>query len=384
MSRRTAPPALEFGSDSFLDVVCNIVGILIILIVVVAVKVERQPLPVADAGAVPVAPAAPDLSPQIGSAQRERGELDATLSGLQESLTGLASRERDLAAERTRLLTDLELQRQKLEQAATRAEQADRTEAELRSETEVVRGRVATLQQELDERDRAALQTGLQVAAVSRSEEQSADELRTTLIETRQLQQVLEQAEAAAVPSSRLQHRLSPVTRPVDAGERHFRVAAGRVSEVPVEELLQRLKAQVLSRRSTVMRFNQFEGLVGPVGGYSMKYTVEKEGATTLDALMQGDGRTKISVSRWTIVPDPELADEPIAEAVRPGSRFRMAIETVPPDSVITLWIYPDSFAGFSELREVAHGLDLRIAARPLPEGTPIVGSPNGSRSNAQ
>ena len=52
MSRRAHRPELEFGSDSFLDVVCNIVGILIILIVVVAVKVERQPK-----GGVPVAAA---------------------------------------------------------------------------------------------------------------------------------------------------------------------------------------------------------------------------------------------------------------------------------------------------------------------------------------
>jgi hypothetical protein len=43
MSRRAQRPELEFGSDSFLDVVCNIVGILIILIVVVGLKVQRQP-----------------------------------------------------------------------------------------------------------------------------------------------------------------------------------------------------------------------------------------------------------------------------------------------------------------------------------------------------
>ena len=44
MGRRAQSPELGFGSDSFLDVICNIVGILIILIVIVAVKVERQPL----------------------------------------------------------------------------------------------------------------------------------------------------------------------------------------------------------------------------------------------------------------------------------------------------------------------------------------------------
>ena len=43
MSRRSVKTEQEFGSDSFLDVIANIVGILIILIVIVGLKVARQP-----------------------------------------------------------------------------------------------------------------------------------------------------------------------------------------------------------------------------------------------------------------------------------------------------------------------------------------------------
>src|SRR5579863_1312575 len=43
MSRRAREPE-EFGSDSFLDVLANIVGILIILIVSAAARVERGPV----------------------------------------------------------------------------------------------------------------------------------------------------------------------------------------------------------------------------------------------------------------------------------------------------------------------------------------------------
>jgi hypothetical protein len=42
MSRRGTDAEQEFGSDSFLDIIANIVGILIILIVVAGVKVARQ------------------------------------------------------------------------------------------------------------------------------------------------------------------------------------------------------------------------------------------------------------------------------------------------------------------------------------------------------
>ena len=44
MSRRTRNDEIELGSDSFLDIIANIVGILIILIVIAGVKVSRQPL----------------------------------------------------------------------------------------------------------------------------------------------------------------------------------------------------------------------------------------------------------------------------------------------------------------------------------------------------
>jgi hypothetical protein len=132
------------------------------------------------------------------------------------------------------------------------------------------------------------------------------------------------------------------------------------------------------------MRFNQFEGSVGPVGGYSMKYTVEKDGPSALESLQTGDGRVRVNVSRWEMIAEESLLQESTEEAVRPGSRFRQQLETYPPDSVITIWIYENSFSGFPAIRELAHGLQLRIAARPLPDGTPIIGSPNGSKSTAQ
>ena len=44
MSRRRPKGELQFGSDSFLDVVANIVGILIILIVIAGLRVSQTPV----------------------------------------------------------------------------------------------------------------------------------------------------------------------------------------------------------------------------------------------------------------------------------------------------------------------------------------------------
>lgn len=383
MSRRAQRPELEFGSDSFLDVVCNIVGILIILIVVVGVKVDRQPK-VADEAAAKLAVRSADQADLIAAHQKALDELRLSKQQIAEQLAATQSDDEKAILQIQQTMEAQELARQKLESDQKKSERLRKQMAELESDRNVISARVASLQKALKDKSRDALKLGQILAKVTATEQQLDDQLQATVVETQRLQEVLENTKQAALPSDRLQHRLSPVTKPVEKGELHFRVSKGRISEIPLEELLDRLKDQVLSRRTTVMRLSQFDGMVGPVRGYTMTYTVEKDGPTTLEALQNGDGRTRVNVSRWKIDPDPSLIDESFPEAVRPGSRYRQRIETAVPDTVVTMWIYPDSFKGFGALREIAHGLQLRVAARPLPAGTPIVGSPSGSRSTAQ
>jgi hypothetical protein len=56
----------------------------------------------------------------------------------------------------------------------------------------------------------------------------------------------------------------------------------------------------------------------------------------------------------------------------------------VRPDTTITLWCYPDSFEEFRGLREELHRLGIPTAGRPMPEGAPIGGSTDGSKSVVQ
>src|SRR5438552_534521 len=53
-------------------------------------------------------------------------------------------------------------------------------------------------------------------------------------------------------------------------------------------------------------------------------------------------------------------------------------------DCAIAIWAYPDSFEEFRRLRKELYRMGYRIAGRPLPEGTPIGGSPDGSKSAAE
>jgi hypothetical protein len=386
MSRRARAPELEFGSDSFLDVVCNIVGILIILIVIVAVKVQRQPERTeSQKDAVATAQTlSARQSAELEGRHSTLGRLNDMLSQLQQQLQSTHNehqRDAGLLQQVAEARRDTEQQLQSVSQQKARQQ---RQVAEADVERQIALLRIAALKKSLTETESKTANAGQALTVVSSSADELTESLQTTVVETQKLQEVLQTAQLSSVPKDRLQHRLAPVTRPVESDEVHFRVSRNRISAIPLEELLERWKSQVLSRRSVMMRLNQFEGRVGPVNGYYLDYVVEKEGPSTLEALRNGETTTRVNMSRWTITVDPDAMEESIDEAVRPGSRFRQSIESIPPDSVITIWIYSDSFSSFPALREVAHGLQLRVAARPLPEGTPIVGSPNGSRSTAQ
>jgi len=380
MSRRMQRAELEFGSDSFLDVVCNIVGILIILIVVVGVRLQRQPLPsdpAAAARATAAAAAAESLSASQNAAIANAGTRQ---QALQRDLTTTATDEQQLqqAQQETAGI------RQQLTAQQTQRETQGRREQKLAAESNAAAARVASLKNSLKVSEQKHSELEAALRRTLDSEKQTQQKTRTVAVETLQLTEQLTAAQQKTQPAERLNHRLSPVTKPVESDDVHFRVDGGMVSMIPLNDLLDRLKDQVLARRSTIMRFSQFEGVVGPVGGYTMKYTVEKEGGSALESLQTGDLRVRVSVSKWQLQAEESLVQESITDALRPGSRFRQQLETCPPDSVVTIWVYENSFAQFPAIRELAHGLRLRIAARPLPDGTPIVGSPNGSRSSAQ
>ena len=76
---------------------------------------------------------------------------------------------------------------------------------------------------------------------------------------------------------------------------------------------------------------------------------------------------------------------EPADQALATGSAFRKIIDSLDPEqTVVTFWVYPDSFPLYRRLRDFLHDRDVVVAGRPLPEGVPIRSSRNGSASRGQ
>jgi len=385
--RRKNNPSETLSSDSFLDIIANMVGILIILIVIVGVKVRYAPPPqktgaapaAVEQVAVPPVPAQPVVSaepvelaepdyypPVMFEAEPEPPVVPppaplplAALVQPRELISETEAIDREIAA--------LRQQAARLVQDMTAANQL---EAQLRSALE----------------RKQALLTGQQKLATERREreQQNAAELEALRREMLELVKQVRVVETATPEIKTLEHRITPISRQVEGTEYHFRFEKNQVSVVPLNRLIERLKDQIERRKDVVLRTSRYVGQIGPVDGYSMQYVMERQGTSVLDELRHGVVGYRIGVSEWQILPEPELVPETSGQALKEGSRFLQALVGAEEGATLTFWVYPDSFEAYKVLQKFAHDYGFFVAGRPLPHGIPISGSPNGSRSTAQ
>ena len=354
MSRRPPPAEQQFGSDSFLDVVANVVGILIILMVLAGMRAARAPVilkALQSAAGTPVPSETPSLDRSVEARREELAALQSQAERLQGDLEVL----RRAADERESKLSDLQSQ-----DAATRKR--------LAALGSTLEGEVAALDQNRQAAEKlSAAAQAVRVKLKQRQAEIAAAEQQTHRVE-------------------RLEHRITPVSRLLSENETelHFQCIGGRVAVVPIDELVERMKTQMERQRDFIIRSRRYAGSVGPVHGFNMNYIVEREEASTLDNLRGGGGIVRIMVSQWELIPETDLDAEPTEAALRAESAFRNELRKAEPGSTITFWVYPDSFTLYRQLQALCHREGFTVAARPMPEGVHIMGSPKGSRSAAQ
>lgn len=354
-----------FGSDSFLDVLANMVGILIIMIVVAGLRAGRgaapaeatssaaAPVPVEQAEAMLPVPAATEAAdePEIAELEPDRApaEVEAELAQIDRDMHALSQRasetESDLAR-RARAAAAADAQLAEAEQAV------ELQTADLKKE----KSRLARLQETLGEREQTL--TGL-------------------LAE-------FEEVKNSQPPVDEVKHRLTPISQEAGGEEVHFRVLANRVSVVPFSQLEERVRFQLEKQKEWLARQGRHEGMVGPIDGYSLRYIVERQQLPAILERKLGYGGFRISVSRVEVLPEPDVVCETAHEALRRGSRFALALRSAGDKATLTFWVYPDSYKLFRQLQEAAHAEGFIVAARPLPEGMPIAGAPTGSRSAGQ
>jgi hypothetical protein len=365
MSRRRNSDEIEFGSDSFLDIVANIVGILIILIVVAGIKASAAPVTaekLADYLRTHVKATSSEPPPQAAAQPVPQPAPSPPEPIVIPPSPELLKKADALKSEIATLEADAHAATGAIEQAGHDEQADEKAVADLR---QAIQGEAAELGN-----DKARLA----------SAESQLEAKKTGLL---QMEVDVQKAEAVKPQVTTLRHKLTPLGRDISGKELHFRLLNGRVAFLPIEELIARLRPLILRDRDRLIRNGIQRGEIGPVAGFRMEYELRARRLTAIEELRQGIP-VAFTIASWKMIAEPDLVAETAEEATRRDGDFVRRLRDADADTTITFWVYPDSYALYRQLQEFAHHENFTVAARPIPFNVAIAGSPNGSRSSGQ
>jgi hypothetical protein len=327
------------GQDSFLDVVTNIVGILILLVMVVGMRAGK---------AAATAVVGPDgRQSQNVSAEQQLQDVYRTALNTERDLhdsvrRAVDSRDEAMLREHERLW---------LAQAVAEAEQ-------------VIAARRAKLSTN-DQRD-FDIRRDLSDAQLR------LDEL------TRE--QVALLAEGPEVEEIKCEP--TPVARAVSGKEIHVLLANDHIIILPADELIEQMYADFAQNAWRLKNEDEMVRTIGPLNGFRLQYSFEvRDVVVTTRSGVTTSGRKPEFLGLF-FLPVSTPIGEPAEHALNVGSEFRQQLATVDPSrTALTVWTYPGNYDRLRELRKVARELGYQTAIRPLPKGCPIGFSPTGSRS---
>jgi hypothetical protein len=315
--------------------VSNIVGILIILVMVAGIRAQSSSANVGD-------------SPKISADSRTLADIESRYHELQtKGETAL------------RLRMDVE---------------------DLQIQSEVV-----TEQLLLQSKEYAVLfdlmtsmRAGIELAA-----EEKSQTFKEKIEYQRRLQEInaaFEQIEKAKTYSRQtrpkatvLENIPTPLSRRVEGKEIHLRLLGGRVVYVPLDELIIQLRGHIGEEQSRYSKQKTNVGKVGPIDNFELEFLL----ATHDHGIYLQYAE---AVPKWEPLGQPlRLAlTSPQSDLCRKLSMFQKNLYTV------TVWVYPDSFEEYQELKQFLHEQGYSVAARPLVTGSAIGISPYGTKSSTQ
>jgi hypothetical protein len=324
------------GQDSFLDVITNIVGILILLVLVVGLRSSRSvhgspgnvaadqtqaqdQLKQAYNTALTAELNVRDLVQRLGSAHGEANFREQERVWLN---TSLAQAEKEIADRRSKLSTE---------------GQRDFD----------VRQRLKDAQATLDDLTRQ------QIALVSQE-----------------------------APTEQIECQPTALAKAVTGKEVHLLLSEDHVAIVPFDELLDQMKQDARDNLWRLKQQDELERTIGPVGGFRLKYCFVKE-----DVMRASDAGTYMtgSISRFShcfFLPMTTPPGEPAAEAMKPNSELAQLLTRQRPEgTTITIWTYPGNYERLRQLKRAIRDAGFQIAVRPLPKGMPLGASRHGSES---
>jgi Skp family chaperone for outer membrane proteins len=353
--RRRRVREIPFSFDSFLDIVANVVGIIIRLILVVWVGARSY-------SSLQVAAIKPPPRP---------AKVIPTVEEVSDPLKAeLARHSRELAQAQEHLLAELR-----------RLQEVTAGETETRNQLLALNARHQQLSGDLQNIEQSARVGADAVRAAALSSTELRRRIQKLALEIHALEQL--------PPPKKTLHYRTPVSRPVDSEELLFECNNNRVTFIDITALLNEVRDGIEDKGKLLRTQWQVSDVAGPVGPFRLRYTVERErslfDAVAGQAVPETNGGFRYGLSDWQVEPILPVRGETADAALAEGSEFRQIVDRIDPQqTVVTFWVYPDSFALYRRLRDFLYERDVVVAGRPLPKGMPIASSRRGSVSRGQ
>ncbi|MBN1854180.1 MAG: hypothetical protein JW829_15740 [Pirellulales bacterium] len=342
------------GQDSFLDIVANIVGVLIILVTVVGVRAAHAP---------PIA-AEKDIEPD-GNGMSAANGLDP------ENRHALVAKE--LMAARTRVAS----LRHEVSQTAQQILRAEHEIQKQDAQRTHLQSAITLIETELDKRRETLSAAQREKLDMQRQIAEARSHLEKLAREQCSLEMASESVETIV-------NMPTPLAQTARGDEVHIRLANGRVSIVPIDSLVALFEQDVQTKLWKLKNHDELIETVGPVGGYRLRYRMAKQ-AYMVPASGGVQCQTAVQLDQWEVLPVAEDLGIPAEQALIAGSDLRQALLGRAPDKTsVTIWTYPDSFSQFRMLKKALFELGYSTAARPIPAGVRIGGSPRGTKSSVE
>lgn len=337
------------GQDSFLDVLTNMVGIIILLVVVTALRASQATVRAA-----------------VESVQQEfAAEAVAPLARLDDAKRAVEVAETDL---KSTLRQTVEV----------------RDEATLRElERSELTAFIAAVDHELRER-REALS----------SDQQHDYDLRRKLAEAQRTLEDLNREQVAILTQptegevEAIENQPTPLARRSTGREVLLQLSAGHLAVIP-RELVDETINDVNGNLWRLREQDHFVRTVGPVNGFRLRYLVGmvavKVGVRpdpNVPGAAQIGGVARPELIWYEIIPEKTPLGEPMAEALQPNSELRQVLQEHPADTaVVVIAVYPDSIRELHKLKRELYAAGYATAEVPCVAGLPIKGSPRAPRS---
>jgi hypothetical protein len=335
------------GQDSFIDVVCNMVGILIVLVMIVGVKSSAGG-PEEPAQATPAAmkTATADSTALAELRSTEQAALEA-----QEEIAKSIGKIKDMAVQST--LVDARRQ-----QLAVVKEEVDKVIAERRSK--------------LDEKGQKQFDVQREIAATEIKLHQLTQERVSLISQKPDVQQI------ECVPT--------PLAKTVDGEEIHARLRHGQLAVVPADELFAEVGRRGADHlRNGLRDRNGAEDVFGPINGWRMRLSIERYDSAAPGETPLPEPQRSTLVMQGVFLPTAENIGQPVEQALLPESAFMRALRAKRSSApAVTIWVYPDSYNELRALKRAMWEAGVPLAVRPLAEGQPIIFSTAGTKSAAQ